>query len=39
MAALSMGAPVSALIDQGLSEVIVDKLNEGGVGTIRNSAT
>ncbi len=34
MAALSMGAPVSALIDQGLPEDIVDKLNEGGIGTV-----
>lgn len=34
MEALAIGAPVSALIDLGLSETIVDSLNAAGVGTI-----
>jgi N utilization substance protein A len=31
---LSTGAPVSILIEHGLSESIVDKLSQGGVGTV-----
>jgi len=34
MAALSVGAPVSALIDQGLGGDVVDKLTEAGIGTV-----
>jgi transcription termination/antitermination protein NusA len=34
MAALSVGAPVSSLIEQGLAEEVVDKLNEAGIGTV-----
>jgi transcription termination/antitermination protein NusA len=34
MAALSVGAPISALIEQGLAEEVVDVLSQSGIGTV-----
>ncbi len=34
MAALSVGAPVSVLIEQGLTEEVVDKLSQPAIGTV-----